>query len=243
MSFEDVDEQTFLDSVGELETDRLDFKEALPRCSKLQEPVVAFYNAKGGRILVGVTEGRPRRVVGIAWNQRAAERVEEVSRSTSPPIPIAVKHQEVGGRTVLILGVAPAESGWAHHSDGRLIVRAGPTNRTLVHQELTRFIRERGSEAFEEEAVRGVTLDDLRNDLLRKYIQARLGRTRLTMSVAARPWVDYPFREGQVSRPPSLWKAAAARQQALRDSGISPRGPCRRPVSIARQARTPGTAA
>jgi ATP-dependent DNA helicase RecG len=172
-------ESEFFEHFGRSESSTLEFKERLIKAQKLQEPVVAFANTRGGRIAVGVT--RTSRIVGTQWNQEAEERVQEVARITQPPVAIATSCVDVDGLTVAILEVAPLEHGWVHTSDGRLIVRAGPTNRTLVGHELLRFVTSRAAEPVEDQPVRGATVDDLDETRVREFLSLRLGKRRFDL--------------------------------------------------------------
>lgn len=71
-------------------------------------------------------------------------------------------------------------------SDGRLLVRAGPTNRALVGDQLLRFVQERGSDPAEDQPIRGSSLDDLRAGELRGYLHRRLRKRRVQVDRAAR---------------------------------------------------------
>jgi ATP-dependent DNA helicase RecG len=181
---------------GYEETSVTDFKERLTKPARLQEPVVAFANNRGGTIIVGVTERRPRQLVGIEPGQAFEERVQETARQTIPPLPIETEYVDVEGLTLALLRVRPLDQGWAHTSDGRLMIRAGPTNRTLVGEELARFIRERGSEPVEDSLVAGTTIDDLRPDALRDYLRRTMERPPRVLKRAAR---DHGFigRDGR----------------------------------------------
>jgi ATP-dependent DNA helicase RecG len=172
-------ESQFFEHFGRSESSTLEFKERLIKAQKLQEPVVAFANTRGGQIAVGVT--KTSRIVGIEWNQEAEERVQEVARITQPPVSIEASCVDVDGRTVAILEVAPLEQGWVHTSDGRLIVRAGPTNRTLVGHELLRFVTSRAAEPVEDQPVRGATVADLDEARVRDFLSVRLGKQRFDL--------------------------------------------------------------
>lgn len=169
-------EAQFFQHFGQTESSTLEFKERLIKASKLQEPVVAFANTRGGRVAVGVT--KTNRVVGISWDQEAEERIQEVARITQPPVGLEVSCVDVDGRTVAILEIAPIEQGWVQTSDGRLMVRAGPTNRTLVGQELLRFVTSRAADPIEDQLVRGAKLEDLDETRIREFVSLRLGKRR-----------------------------------------------------------------
>lgn len=173
-------ESQFFERFGKSESSTLEFKESFIKAHKLQEPLVAFANTRGGHVAVGVT--KTSRIVGISWNQEAEERIQEVARITQPPIAIEASCVDIDGRTVAILEVAPLEHGWVHTSDGRLIVRAGPTNRTLVGQELLRFVTSRAADPVEDQPVRGATVQDLDEARARAFISLRLGRKRFDLT-------------------------------------------------------------
>jgi ATP-dependent DNA helicase RecG len=172
--------------VGDQESMTVEFKQQLQRASRLQEPMVAFANSRGGTIVVGVSERPPRQMLGVTWSQELVEQVQEAARSTQPPLQVEVERRRVDGRDVAFIHVGPLTRGWVQTSDGRLLVRAGPTNRALVGDELLRFVRERATDPVEDEPVTGMSLDDLRPDLLRQFVRMRLGRSRVNLSTAAR---------------------------------------------------------
>jgi ATP-dependent DNA helicase RecG len=184
--------EAFWELVGREETGVVDFKEQLPKPGRLQEPCVAFANHRGGIVVVGVSNRRPHVVVGTAWNQDAEERVQEAVRATQPPLSIEVHPLLVAEERVVILRVLAVPHGWVQTSDGRVLVRSGPTNRALMGMELLRFLRERSSEPVEDEIARGAAIADLDRAIVRKYLRARLPGNRNDVSTALRDlgWTD-----------------------------------------------------
>lgn len=151
-----------------------DFKEQLPRPSRLQEPLVAFANQRGGVVAIGISKTQPHRVIGTDWSQEHEEKVQEMARATQPPIHLDVSTSWVDGHQVAFLQIEPVEQGWIQTSDGRLLIRSGPTNRALVGAELLRFVRERATDPVEDELIRGLTDKDLNEDLVQQYLGRRL---------------------------------------------------------------------
>ncbi len=171
---------------GREESGSLEFKESLVKTAKLQDPVVAFANARGGRILIGVRGGPPPTIIGVTWDQALEERIQEVARITHPHVELVPQRIQVGDLVVAMIEVAAVERGWVQTSDGRLIVRAGPTNRTLLGDELARFLRERSDRPIEDSIVAGVDIDALDLAALQAYLTTRLRRERVNIERTAR---------------------------------------------------------
>jgi ATP-dependent DNA helicase RecG len=176
----------FWSQFGDQESMTMEFKQQLQRASRMQEPMVAFANSRGGTILVGISDRRPRQILGVNWSQDLVEQIHEAARSTQPPLQVDVDRRIVDGHDVACIQVGPLARGWVQTSDGRLLVRAGPTNRALIGDELLRFVRERAADPVEDEPVPGIGIDDLRPDLVRQFLHARLGRSRVDLSTATR---------------------------------------------------------
>jgi ATP-dependent DNA helicase RecG len=179
-------ESKFWLQFGDQESMTVEFKQQLQRASRMQEPMVAFANSRGGTIFVGISDRRPRRVLGVVWTQELIEQVQEAARSTQPPLQIEVERWQVDGRDIASIHVRMLTRGWVQTSDGRLLVRAGPTNRALVGEELLRFVRERAAEPVEDEPVPGIALDDLQPELVGKFVRARMRRPGGGLPTAAR---------------------------------------------------------
>jgi ATP-dependent DNA helicase RecG len=184
--------EAFWELVGKEETGIVDFKEQLPKPGRLQDPCVAFANHRGGMVVVGVSKRRPHTILGTRWDQESEERVQETVRATQPPMNIEVCASSVDGVRVAILRVPPAQHGWVQTSDGRVLVRSGPTNRALMGMELLRFLRERSAEPVEDELVAGATIGDLDRAIVRRYLESRLPNRKGSIAAALRDlgWTD-----------------------------------------------------
>ena len=126
----------FWERFSRTETSTVDFKELLPKAGKLQEPLVAFANTRGGVVVCGVDERRPRSVVGIDWSRSNPSGARRPPGPRNRPFNLLSRLIDVDGRTVALIEVEAVERGWVQTSDGRLLARAGPTNRALVGDQL-----------------------------------------------------------------------------------------------------------
>ncbi len=156
------------------ESATLDFKERLQRASKAQDVVVAMSNGRGGVMVVGVGDKQPRKLAGVERGQDFEERVQEVARTVQPPVALGVQWCRHEGKDLALVEVPAIKNGFVQTSDGRLLVRAGPTNRQLMGQELVRFVLERGGQRAEDSVVEGVTVQDLDQRAVRAYLARRL---------------------------------------------------------------------
>ena len=149
-------EQWLLEPEGQ----RLEFKEAKQRYDfeKLLKYCVALANEGGGTMVLGVTDKRPRRIVGT-------QAFEDPGRTE------AGLHQRLGHRIpveelllpegrVVIVHVPPRLPGTAWEIDGRYFKRAGDDLAALSGQELREMFAETGPD-FSAQPCPGATLADL----------------------------------------------------------------------------------
>ena len=149
-------EQWLLEPEGQ----RLEFKEAKQRYDfeKLLKYCVALANEGGGTMVLGVTDKRPRRIVGT-------QAFEDPGRTE------AGLHQRLGHRIpveelllpegrVVIVHVPPRLPGTAWEIDGRYFKRAGDDLAALSGQELRDMFAETGPD-FSAQPCPGATLADL----------------------------------------------------------------------------------
>lgn len=124
------------------ENSHLEFKEARNRFEfeKLLEYCVALANEGGGRIVLGVTDAAPRRVVGT----RAFEHPERTVSGILEKLHFRVNVEEVlhpGGR-VLVFDVPARPLGCPVHLDGRYLMRAGESLVPMSSDQIRRVCAE-----------------------------------------------------------------------------------------------------
>ncbi|CAN7150406.1 ATP-binding protein [Acidovorax sp. Leaf78] len=144
----------------EPEGQRLEFKEAKQRYDfeKLLKYCVALANEGGGTMVLGVTDKRPRRIVGsLAFE--APERTEAgLHQRLGHRIPVEELHLPEG--RVVIVHVPSRLPGTAWEIDGCYFKRAGDDLAALGSQELRDIFAETGPD-FSAQPCPGATLADL----------------------------------------------------------------------------------
>ncbi|MGA7950862.1 MAG: RNA-binding domain-containing protein [Thiobacillaceae bacterium] len=143
------------------ENEHIEFKEAKNNFhfEKLVDYCVALANEGGGRIVLGVTDKPPRRVVGTS----AFDLPEKTVAGIHERIHLKVLWQEIphaGGR-VLVFEVPPRPVGHPLHYEGRYWMRAGEELVPMTPDQLKRIIEEGKPEFIDQAARTGFTEEEV----------------------------------------------------------------------------------
>lgn len=128
-----------------------------------QEAAVAFSNADGGVILIGVDDAGT--ILGRELSPGLIDEIHRAIREARDPGRYALHELSVDGKPVVVLSIARRVEGFAQTSSGRILVRRGTMKVALFGAELARFINERSLQRFEETEA-GVGLEDADPELL-----------------------------------------------------------------------------
>jgi ATP-dependent DNA helicase RecG len=121
---------------GRIEHEQLEFKRS---ANHVQESVAAMAMARGGTILIGVTDDR--RIVGCEPVQPALDRLTMVAYETD--VELEVRLLRVARVLVAMVLVPAIEDRVVTTPDGRVLRRLGSTNQPLRGDAIARFIRAR----------------------------------------------------------------------------------------------------
>ncbi len=155
----------------------LEFKEAKQNYhfDKLVEYCVALANEGGGKIILGVTDRRPRRIVGTAAFAEPGRTEAGLHDRLSHRIPVE-EVRTADGR-VLIVHVPPRLPGTAWQIDGRYLKRAGDELTGLNDAELKAMFAETGPD-FSAEVCPGAGIGDLSPEAIAQFRIRWATRTR-----------------------------------------------------------------
>jgi ATP-dependent DNA helicase RecG len=144
---------------------------------------VAFANEGGGRIVLGVTDGRPRRVVGTKAffepGRTEAALYERLGHRVS------IEEYRHEGRRVLIVHVPARLPGTAWHDRGTYWMRAGESLVPMSDEQLRRIHNETGPD-FSAEICPGARLSDLDPEAI-ELLRALWERKTPGQGIATRP--------------------------------------------------------
>jgi ATP-dependent DNA helicase RecG len=135
----------------------------------VQEAAVAFSNADGGVILIGVDDAGA--IVGRELTPGVLDDIHTAIREARDPGRYSVHELTVDRKSVVVLSVARRVEGFSQTSSGRVLIRRGTMKTALFGAELARFINERSLQRFEETEA-PVTLDHADSDLVSELAAA-----------------------------------------------------------------------
>jgi ATP-dependent DNA helicase RecG len=150
-----------------------------PDVKAMAETLVAFANADGGTILIGI---QPNGVVtGDVLSEDVEGLLAQALRLCQPPIATEWGQEELPQGTVVHINVARSPE--LHSlSDGRVLIRHASQNQPLGGDAIRQLAATKSSGDFEVEPVGGTTRADLDDDIIEEYMEKRSERGRRPVS-------------------------------------------------------------
>lgn len=115
---------------------------------KLREALIAFSNADGGVVLIGIGP-KDRALVGVDEPGEAERDLRDKLSGAVNPGRFDILNVEIEGTSVLALSIDRRREGFAQTSDGRILQRRGARNAALLGPDLSRFVQRHAFEPFE----------------------------------------------------------------------------------------------
>ncbi|MEI8004527.1 MAG: ATP-binding protein, partial [Methanothrix sp.] len=138
-----MDAEVLQQILEEGEGQKIEFKESL---ANLDKELVAFANASGGRIFIGITDDR--KIKGARGSNRLNSQVQDAANNCDPPVEIGME----SFRDVLVINIKEGNDKPYKCGSG-FYRRVGPNSQKLCRSEIIEFLKD-------EEKIR---FDDLRN--------------------------------------------------------------------------------
>jgi ATP-dependent DNA helicase RecG len=136
----------------------------------LAECLVAFANADGGLIVLGVNENG--QMTQEIWSEEAEGALREAANLCRPPVPS--RWQSIEAQSTTLIGINVARSLDLHSLyDGRVLIRSGSRNRPLSGDEIRDLANSKHTAEFETEVVPGAQVDDLDPEIINEYLEGR----------------------------------------------------------------------
>ncbi|MCW3098027.1 MAG: putative transcriptional regulator [Chthonomonadaceae bacterium] len=171
MNVADIDRLLLAD-----ENERCEFKEAKTtfRQDRLMEYCTALANELGGILVLGITDAKPRSVVGTSTFQN----LEDTKHNLLNTLRLRVEAEEIAhpdGR-VIVFSVPSRPVGMPLHIDGRYLMRSGESLVPMSADHLQRIFAESGPD-FSAEVCKAASVTDLDTGAIEVFRGRWLGKS------------------------------------------------------------------
>lgn len=164
------DEQLIKDLINQGESEQLEFKEVV-RKEEIAKVLCSFINAKGGRILIGISD--TGKVIGIANAKKHLEQLKVfLLNAIVPEAPLTISIETIDDKELLMLKVYGG-SKQPYLFDGNIYYRKGQHSVKATSQQISELIhgRQKSELHWERQLALGVELQDLDQKLILSTIK------------------------------------------------------------------------
>lgn len=166
---------TIQDIITHKEGQTFDCKSIQIAPKALAIPIVAFANADGGTIVIGVSD-KTRKIEGV---DQYTEKLNELLRVPldfcNPSVPITTDlvpcTDKDGNNNHILLMYIPASSELHSNQADEAYMRVGDKNRKLSFKERIQLMYDKGERYYEDTAVYGATVDDIDIAAVERYTE------------------------------------------------------------------------
>ncbi len=170
-----MDRAELLERIAGGEDSFTEFKREVGSPEAFASELIAFANAEGGQVFVGVDDAGT--IVGVDDPQRTEERILNIGRNNCiPPMDLLIEKVDVNGKKVIVVHV-PRRLGRPYENRrGQCFIRVGSTKRLASADERARLLAAAGLFHFEEPPVPHTGLEDLDEGAFAVYYERLLGQ-------------------------------------------------------------------
>lgn len=152
-----------------------DFKSKRILPAKLQETLVAFANADGGDLYVGIEDKQVtgERVVGFSEPEEANDIVVTLLQGTSPVVEnVSWEFFDTEDKGLILHFAIPKSPKVHYTSGGECFVRVNAQKLKIKGEKITQLGYSKGAELYEKKAVDGIDVDEIAGgEKLKNYMQ------------------------------------------------------------------------
>jgi len=171
-----MDKQKTIDFVlQEGEGYKIEFKESI---SHIAREMVAFANASGGRIFVGIADNHV--VKGIQINEWLKSQIQDIARNCDPPVKILIETVFYKDKKVLSVGIFEGDKKPYSCSEG-FFIRNGPITEKLRRDEIVVLFQGEGKIRFDKLSNSKFCFD---NDFELKKLEDFLSKAEIKTNLA-----------------------------------------------------------
>ena len=150
------------------------FKETIKDSKKLAEELVAFSNAEGGHLLIGVKDNGF--IQGLEYSE--IDTLNQLISNTAndnikPPIYPLTEIIEVEGKKVIVISIKKGLNKPYQTSSGFFFTKSGSNKRKISQEELRRLFAESSSIYADESILQNTNISDLNTQIFYQFLERK----------------------------------------------------------------------
>lgn len=157
----------------------LDRKSARIKPSDIAKHLVAFANANGGILVIGIEDDGSKTGFKCDGAKNINDFLQIPYTSCLGNIRFTTEERNIGQDVILIFFIEPSEDSVIKTTDGKVYLRVGDKSKLLNHDQVTQLEYDKGERIFEDIIVEDSSFDDIDIPLLEQYKQ--ILNTELTL--------------------------------------------------------------
>ncbi|AJA48718.1 ATP-dependent DNA helicase RecG [Clostridium pasteurianum DSM 525 = ATCC 6013] len=162
-----MDRTELLNVIKNGENSYIEFKEEAIKAKDLAEEFVAFANAEGGTVLIGIADDGG--IKGVT-DSNIEEKIMNICRNNCIPNIIPLYEEiEFNQLKVVVVAISKGLNKPYYTVDNKYYIRVGTTKRIASREELMRLFEANGSIHFDISPVYNTSIKDLHFDIIRDY--------------------------------------------------------------------------
>ncbi|HEC34249.1 MAG TPA: hypothetical protein ENI37_05980, partial [Chloroflexi bacterium] len=138
-----------------------------PDVERLAETMVAFANADGGTIVLGVDDSG--RATGQVYPDEVEEAIQAAARQCRPVVHTEWHQEEIAGGFAFFIRV-PRSTELHSLADGRVLTRTRSENRPLSGEEIRQLAVTKSTGEYEAQVVPGARREDLDDEVIEEFL-------------------------------------------------------------------------
>lgn len=157
----------------------LDRKSARIKPTDITKHIVAFANANGGILVIGIEDDGRKTGFKCEGAKNINDFLQIPYTTCLGNIKITSEERDIGNDVILIFFIEPSEDSVIKTSDGKVYLRVGDKSKLLNHDQVTQLEYDKGERSFEDIIVEDSSFEDVDIPLLEQY--KKILNTNLTL--------------------------------------------------------------
>ena len=182
-----------LELIDKGESSTVQFKKRIPHLDLLAQEMVAFSNANGGLIIIGVND-KTASMNGLSFDEIQTSNINLVkvtSQNIFPSITIITETVNVEGSNLIVVGIKEGFSKPYKDRLGSIYMKNGSDKRRVTsNDEISRLLQSSNAKFADEIPIQGTSIADINLEYYNQFIQKKYNKTLDDLGIELRQTLE-----------------------------------------------------